>query len=334
MAFQWNNKRVLITGVCGFIGAYIAKALKEQGAYVTGLDSLPAFRTDYNLGVLSSLDITLDKLHAKEIHGLSPQELRELIDLHDVVFHMAANSSVEGSRKARITAYMNNVDATVHMVDAAVGTRVKAFVYASSNHVYGPHDDSVREDAAFRQFDTYSATKAAADILVRSWGHNYDVPIAVVRNTNCYGPHDPHWEHLIPGSLRSALNGESITLRSKGETLKAYLHVEDVVSAYLAVAIAVAEANPRLVNSVGNVFNVSDLYVHNAQEIAELCRIVTGQHNVGIRILGEANDQSNEHLDSSFIRDALGWAPNWSLEAGLHDTAAWMAKHIGREVPA
>lgn len=296
----WQDKKVFVTGSEGLIGKPLVRMLREHGALV--------FTYDLAFGD-NILDMTRLKTDAE---GL------------DICFHLAAVSGVEASRRMGYDAYNVNVMGAVNVLEACLQAgSYQAVVTASSNHVYGKQDTfPVPETAPLHQLDTYSATKIAADYLARSYAHNYKLPVAVVRNTNCYGPTDPHHDHIIPGTILSVLKGECPIIRSDGQRRKAYLYVDDVVAAYLAVAEWMAVGG-----TPGEVFNVTTGNI-SVLELVRLILRVMGREDLEPTVLGEPNDQQDEDMDDALLRTVTGWCPAVSLEAGIRATADGLSRLV------
>lgn len=321
----WEGKRVLVTGSEGLIGKPMVRKLYEEGAEVTRFDA------EFGLDICD--------------YGEMLWRIED--PLPDICIHLAAISGVEDSRTAGARAYEVNVMGTVNVLEACREAGVKAVVTASSNHVYGgPHpvtypDGRVDEHAQFKQMDTYSVTKICADYITRSYFHNYGLPTVAVRNTNCYGPEDPHMDHLIPGTIQSILEGKRPVIKSDGLTKKSYLYVDDVVDAYLLVAETLykhprPEWDPSCLSGCG--VNVADI------PISTLCIVDTighlmvpgigapGPHlNWTPEILGEPNDQHDECLNSTLIR-RMGWTPKYNLHQGLEKTIAGFKERYAERI--
>jgi CDP-glucose 4,6-dehydratase len=304
----WSGRRVLVTGCCGLIGGPLCKMLLEQNAHVIGYDPRPP-------GTLKGYGIA-GQLPVIEGDVLNLEWLRDTVSMNDVqfIFHLAAVSGVEESRSDGYQAFDINTRGTLNALE--VGHRqLIPIVVASSNHVYGEQESyPVKEDAPLNQLDTYSASKIAADYIARAYAHNYGVRVGVIRNTNCYGPYDPHEAHIIPATISALLEGRRPTIRSAGRTRKSYLYVDDVASAYLLVGHHIAEAEA----SHEAVFNVADASISVVELVNLITNVIGG--NFLPEVLGEANDQHDEDLDSSRVR-ALGWKPQYTLEDGIMETA-------------
>lgn len=306
----WRAKRVLVTGCSGLIGAPMCKMLFEAGADVTGYD----LDTE---GILGDVGIHWqfpvirgDILNADQISAAAQHK--------DIVIHLAAISHVECARAAKAQTFRTNVLGTLNVLEAC-RPDVQAVVVASSNHVYGQQRLDIRtlESAQLRQVDTYSVSKIMLDYLARAYSHNYGLPTAVMRNTNCYGPFDPHQDHIIPGSILSILAGRPPEIRSSGRIRKGYLYVDDVARAYLKVAEHTAESGQR-----GLAYNVASKETYSALELVKALYCVMPEA-VALPMpvpAGQVNDQADEWLDTTLI-ESIGWTPQETLESGLLKTA-------------
>ncbi len=301
----WNGKRVLITGVTGFMGAWLAKALIKRGAEVHGLDVEAR-------GMLPWHGLTLP-VNIGDIRHYNL--MQHAVGKVDIVFHLAAISGVEHSRQLGMEALDINVRGTYTILEAARNcTPQPIVVVATSNHVYGPQPSlPAKEGAGLHQMDTYSASKICADVMTRAYWHNYGLPTAAVRNTNCFGPCSPHKDHIIEGTILSILKGEKPVIKSNGFTGKSYMHVEDTIDAYMFIAELLAD-HP------GEAWNVADKPISVQDLVEMICRVMawTG----GIEIQGQANDQVDEWLDTIKLR-SYGWKPKWNLEDAIKNTVDW-----------
>jgi CDP-glucose 4,6-dehydratase len=293
----WEGKRVVVTGGYGLIGTPMVRCLKSIGAEVLNMD-LPQY------------DVT------------SYSECLAALEDQEICIHLAAVSHVENSRANPLTTYEVNVRGTWNILEAARQQELGAVIIPSSNHVYGPQVQyPVKETAELNQMDTYSVGKICVDYIARSYAHNYQSPVGIIRNTNCFGPNDPHSSHIVPSTILAMLAGSLPTLQSLGTVKKGYLYVDDVVDAMLLVA-------QGLMNGVvpfGSVYNVGAPPI-NAFDLASLIMGIMGMPNQDPIILGKKNDQASEQMDSTKIQ-ALGWEPKWSLTEGLEATIQWFRQN-------
>ncbi len=297
----WQGKRVLVTGGAGLMGRPLRRCLESQQAMVRDFD------------LVDGQDI------------LDLSSITQAVAGVDAVIHLAAMSNVEKCRKAGYAAYQVNVVGTLNVLEACRAYNPQMpVVVASSNHVYGWQEKQpVKEDAPLRQLDTYSASKIAGDYLARSYAHNYGLNVVIIRNTNCFGPNDPHSDHIVPSAIMSVLRGEAPIIKSNGTTKKSYLYVDDVIDAYVAAAEWAGSATDR----GGTVFNVSTEPVSVLTLVKTILNVMDSP--LLPKVLGIPNDQHDECLDDSRIRTATGWEPKHSLEEALRLTVAGFKERHG-----
>jgi CDP-glucose 4,6-dehydratase len=301
--------KYFLTGASGLIGRGLTHRLDELG------------HAWYNYDIVEGDNILAPASLERALVGFEP----------DVVIHLAAQSGVEPARKRPFEALTLNVMGTVNVLEACKDVGIRNVVVASSNHVYGEQlvSSGITQSAdalvtefqedymPLNQRDMYSVTKICADVITQGYAHNYGMHAVAVRNTNAYGTEDPHFGHIIPGTIISIMNGESPVIRSAGTVKKSYLYLEDCVDAYIFIAERCEELAGQAVNVVG-CEPISSYHLAN-----DILSLMGKEYGVsGIRVLGELNDQSDEYLDGSKLK-LLGWNPQYSLDAGLRETIAW-----------
>src|SRR5215210_4163048 len=225
----------LVTGARGFTGAWLAKALLERGHHVVSLDK---GRTERPISTLRLLGIEEE---VEDVQGdLNDGELMErLLAEHSIgaVFHLAAETIVATVQASPVRGFETNVRGTWTLLDACRRAGTARIVIASSDKAYGAHESlPYREDFALQATAPYEASKAAADIIARSYWHAYGVPVAVTRFANIYGGGDLNFSRLIPEAVCAVLDGRPPVLRSDGSPERDFLYVEDAAAAYLAIA--------------------------------------------------------------------------------------------------
>jgi CDP-glucose 4,6-dehydratase len=315
----WKGRRVLITGAGGFLGAWLSRLLLDAGAQVCGFDLAP--------GVCLGAHALADRVPITTGTVLSLAEMERALRDHgiEVCFHLAGQSMIEGAAAGPLGAFEVNIRGTWTVLEACRRTPgLRAVVCASSNHTYGPQREApFPEDASLNQLDVYGASKACADILVRCFAANFDLPAVAVRNVNSFGPGDPHTSHIVTGSVLALLRGEAPVIRSDGSPVKAYLHARDTMSAYKLLAEHAEDPGVR-----GEAFNVTPAA---PVSVLELVRTVIRASGRSVEPVVTSTDLSQkgffEHLSGEKLRCALGWTPMHTLEDGLRDTYRWYAEH-------
>ena len=240
----------------------------------------------------------------------------------DAVYHLAAQTIVGTANRSPLATWEANVRGTYTLLEACRGLGgVKRVVVASSDKAYGDHDElPYREDFALQPRYPYDVSKACTDLIARSYANTYDLPVAVTRLANLYGPGDLNWSRIIPDSARALARGERPVIRSDGTPERDYLYVEDAVDAYLAVGRSLDQpgaARARLERGLGQAGRGDRRGAHADLRLRPRRR--AGRAGEGTPH-GEIDRQ---YLDSAAIREQLGWEPQWDLERGLASTWDW-----------
>lgn len=227
------NRYVCITGAAGFIGAHVVEAFAKRGDYVYAVDAMTyAARPE----ILSALAAA----YAPRVH-VRPVDVRTLTRLPDVdaVVHLAASTHVDNSLSEAAEFVANNVGTTAHLLELV---RAKAqhgmphFVHISTDEVYGsiPSTQRATESWPLNPSSPYSASKAAADLLVQAWATTYGVPTTILRPTNTYGI-GQYPEKLIPKAVRCAVLGRPFPVHGDGSQARQWLNAHDFANAVLHV---------------------------------------------------------------------------------------------------
>lgn len=317
----WAGTRVLFTGAQGFIGSWVAERLLEEGAQVLVLDRPPAEPSRF---VLRGLP---ERCTAVAADLLDMDSLRAAIEDHGVqaVFHLAASAIVGSAADSPLNTFEVNARGTWNLLEACrrAAEPPARIVVASTDKAYGIHRDlPYREDHALRPHYPYDASKAAADIIARSYAHTFGLPVAVTRFGNVFGGGDFNFSRLIPGTIRALLAGERPTIRSNGLMERDYLYAEDAVTAYLAIARSLDRPELR-----GRAWNASiGRPVSVLEVVTQLVAISGLALEPDVRGSGTPHGElERQWLDGSAIREQLGWAPAWDLRRGLEETYRWYA---------
>jgi CDP-glucose 4,6-dehydratase len=322
-----SGRTTLVTGAHGFAGAWLTRTLLETGATVVGFDR--------GEPPLSGLALHGIESQVADVEGdLRDGELvSRTLNEHavDTVFHLAAQTIVGEANASPIPTFETNIDGTWTLLEACRGAGVERVVVASSDKAYGPHEDlPYREDAALQPIFPYDVSKAAADMIARSYWHTYELPVAVTRFANLYGGGDLNFSRLIPEAVSAVIDGRPPVLRSDGSPERDFLYIEDAASAYLAVAAAL-DAGPAR----GEAFNAGAGRPHSVREVLELICEVSGQE-VEPDIRGKGNpagEIDRQYLDSTKIRELCGWEPRIDLREGLRRTLEWYGEHPEARAP-
>ena len=199
-------------------------------------------------------------------------------------------------------------------------------VVAASDKAYGAHDElPYREEFALQPVYPYDVSKAATDMIARSYWHTFELPVAVTRLANIYGGGDLNLSRLVPECVLAAITGRAPVIRSDGTLERDYLYVEDAVDAYLAIWELLEDGR-----GAGEAFNAGGDRPHSVLEVANLvCRIAGTGVEPDVRGTGALRGEiDRQWVDSAKLRSMSGWEPRVSLEVGLSRTVGWYRDYL------
>jgi dTDP-glucose 4,6-dehydratase len=305
--------KILVTGGCGFIGSFVCEAIcrRYPDATVVILDALYPCASEKN--VESLLKSPLVHLHRGTLQN------RDLVALlfeqyrFEWVFHLAAQSHVDTSFSTPLQFTQDNVVGTHTLLEGAreVGC-VTRFLYVSTDEVYGSTSDEAPNTvySLLEPSNPYAATKAAAEMLVKSYIHSFKLPAHIVRMNNVYGPRQ-YPEKMIPKFIRALRTGEPIQIQGSGLQRRSLLYVEDAAEALLRIF---ETATP---NQIVNIPSVDEFTV---LEIATRVSQAMGKELAIVYV------QDRPYNDKRYWIHGDGHQTT-SFEEGLRKTIVWYTEH-------
>lgn len=313
----WADRSVLVTGANGFIGSWLTARLVDEGAHVVALVAGQDPRSEYVRASLATKVATVPGV-LQDAEVLDRAVIGHEVD---TVFHLGAQTIVGAAHAEPVATFEANIRGTYLLLDACrrAGS-VRRVVVASSDKAYGTVADlPYAESTPLHGVHPYEVSKSCTDLLAQAYAISYSLPVAIARCGNVYGGGDLNWSRIVPGTMRSLLRGKTPVLRSDGTFVRDYLHVDDVVAGYLALAEWLDEAGP----SPDMAFNFSDESPRTVMEIYEAVNLALGTH-VEPRILGEASGEiHDQYLDAGRAQRVLGWKAEVDLDDGMSRTARW-----------
>ncbi|MDD5166707.1 MAG: GDP-mannose 4,6-dehydratase [Candidatus Omnitrophica bacterium] len=331
MANFWKAKKVVITGANGFLASHLTLALLKKGARVTGIikEKIP----------FSFLDLTLKEKKYKNLKILKG----DIVDFAfvkrafkrynpDICFHVAAQAIVNKANKSPIPTFKTNIEGTWNILEIARQYSGRTgIVVASSDKAYGEHKKlPYTEESALQALHPYDASKACADILTQTYAHTYNLPAAITRCANIYGPGDLNFSRIIPDTVRSVILNRNPVIRSDGTPLRDYIYIDDVVNAYLVLAQELYLNKNRV---MGEVFNFGTGKPINVLKLVRLILGLSGKNNLKPKILSKhkiKGEIDKQYLSSKKANRILGWRCRHSLIEGLNKTLSWYGAHLKR----
>ncbi|GMV85126.1 MAG: dTDP-glucose 4,6-dehydratase [Dehalococcoidia bacterium] len=310
--------KALVTGGCGFIGSHVVRGLLADGWDVTNLDKLTYASNPANLAA-ESTNPRLTMVHGDICDTALVRDLAEGVD---VILNFAAETHVDRSLLDPGVFVRTDVEGVVSLLEVARDRPGVALVHMSTDEVFGslPAPTEASEDFPFAPSSPYSASKAAAELMIRACAETYGMPVTVIRCCNVYGPNQ-HIEKFIPLFTTRALAGEPMPLYGDGLQEREWLFVDDLVQA-LRVILRQLPASP----GVRAVHAGSGERVANIHVARQICRL-TGRPLDLVRPVKDRPGHDRRYaLDSSRLR-ALGWAPRVRFEDGLAATVRWYTEN-------
>jgi dTDP-glucose 4,6-dehydratase len=234
----------------------------------------------------------------------------------DAVVHFAAESHVDRSIYQPAPVIQTNVTGTFTLLETARRLAISRFLHISTDEVYGDIAPGIHasEDSPLQPSSPYSASKAASDLLVRSYVRTYNFPALITRSSNNYGPYQ-FPEKFLPLMITNALDDKPLPIYGDGKQERDWLHVEDNCRGILAVLER---------GRIGEVYNIGGSHVEENLSIAQRLLRVTGKPENLLRYVTDRPGHDRRYaLNSRKIETELGWKPEISLEDGIRRTVQW-----------
>jgi CDP-glucose 4,6-dehydratase len=316
------SRSVFVTGAYGLLGSWLVRALVARGERVAVLRRDRAPRSALLLdGVEQQLAVVHGDLNDP---GLVARALGEYEV--DTVFHLAAQTIVGTANRSPLATFESNVRGTWTLLEACRLHGAQRVLVAASDKAYGASAMlPYREDHPLDPRHPYDVSKAATDLIARSYWHTFGLPVAVTRFANLYGGGDLNRSRLIPEAIGAALAGRAPVVRSDGSPERDFLYVEDAVEAYLLLADALGDGG----GARGEAFNAGGGEPYAVRDVvARICAIAGAQVAPDIRGTGTpAGEIDRQYVDAGKLRALTGWQPRVRLDEGLRRTVAWYRDH-------
>ena len=330
--------RILVTGGAGFIGGTLIRTLlKTTNSKIFNIDKM-GYASD-----LTSIN-KLNEAKGRHIHiNIDLKNKTETFEAiknssPDIIIHLAAESHVDRSIDNPGNFIDSNVIGTFNLLEAVrkywknlnpKRRNLFRLYHISTDEVFGSlsyNDEPFKESTNYSPRSPYSASKAASDHFVRSWYSTYGIPILVSNCSNNFGP----WqfpEKLIPVAILKALNNQPIPLYGDGKHIRDWLFVEDHVSAIMTIANS---------GEIGRTYCIgSDGEKSNEEVLTTICNILNeikptsfDYANLIERVKDRPGHDRRYSIDSTRLRDELGWMPKVSFEKAIRKTIFWYINNL------
>ncbi len=318
-------KRVLVTGVAGFIGSHLAEALCNRGDTVIGLDSFneyydPALKRR-NIGGLLNTDAF--RLYEQDI--CDEAGLRDLFEkTHpDVVVHLAARAGVRPSLEDPNLYHRVNVIGGQHILDACRDFKPSHLVFASSSSVYGGSTKVpfTETDPVMRPISPYAATKRMNELQAHVYHHLYGVRVSLLRFFTVYGPRQRP-DMAIYKFTKHILEGNPLPFFGDGATRRDYTYIEDIIQGVLQCVDTPFDYE---------IFNLGESHTTSLAELVALIEKHTGRTALIARKPLQPGDVTITYADIRHARELLGYHPRFTMDEGIARFVDWYKANVGSE---
>jgi UDP-glucose 4-epimerase len=306
--------KYLITGIAGFIGSSLARAVLAQGDEVRGIDNL-------STGKRENIEEIVNRIDFREADVLELDAVHEACRDVDYVFHEAAIPSVPKSVIDPLASNRANVDATVNVLVAARDAKVKRVVYAASSSAYGDTPTLPKhEEMKPNPISPYAVAKLASEYYMSSFYRCYGLQTVCLRYFNIFGPRqDPSspYSGVLAKFIPQMLKGEQPTIHGDGEQSRDFTFIDNVVDANLLACTRPAS------EVAGQVFNVATGRRIDLNATFHLLQTLTGYVGQVKHASERAGDVKHSLADLSRAEKHLGYKPRVHFEEGLRKTVDW-----------
>jgi UDP-glucose 4-epimerase len=311
--------KVLITGVCGFIGSSLARALLAEGASVRGLDNMSSGKMENLDGVRGQVELVRADVQDRDA-------VEAACDGVELVFHEAAIASVAASVNDPVGTNESNLDGTLYVLEAARKAGVKRLLYAASAAAYGDEPTLPKRETMLPQpVSAYAVQKVAGEHYLASYAKVYGLETVALRYFNVFGPRqDPAsvYSGVLARFISQMSRGETPTVFGDGSTSRDFVYIDNVVSANVLAARTKAEVS-------GKVFNVATGRSTTLLEAYEEIKRVVG-YSGGINFAPERiGDIRHSLADITLARETFGYEPVADFRYGLEKTIEWALDGVG-----
>jgi dTDP-glucose 4,6-dehydratase len=313
--------KLLVTGCCGFIGSNFVNYyyFKNPSVEIINLDAMYYCASENNINkeIRNS-----NRYHLVKGNLCSFDLISNILEIYkiDTVIHFAAQSHVQNSFDNALQYTHDNVVGTHTLLEACRKySKITKFIHISTDEVYGEsmiseNEEKKHEGSVLCPTNPYAATKAAAELIAKSYYHSFKMPIIITRGNNVYGPNQ-YPEKLIPRFIQQLLNNKKVTIQGDGSNVRAFLHVNDVCSALKLVLEK---------GKIGEIYNIGsdDHHEYTVSKVGQILieKITnTKDYDKWISYIEDRpfNDK-RYYISNQKVKD-LGWTIDMDFDKGLDE---------------
>ena len=331
----WANKNVLITGVNGFVGSNLARDLIKKKSNVIGLTKK---RNIESLLYFENLEKKIELIYG----DITDKKLLKKIFFKyniEICFHLAAQVEVGLARKNPFLTWETNIRGTYTLLEVIRENKknIKSIVIASSDKAYGSYPNKLlpyKEEYALRAEYPYDTSKACADMIAKAYsGKLYKLPIIITRFSNIYGPGQLNFTALIPEAIRACVLNKPFYLRSDGEAIRDFIHINDIVELYKLLSQNLY-LKPKKFS--GEIFNAGTNIKHKIKDVVKKIFIQAKKEKTLKKIFKDLKKNktkgeiSSQFMDYKKLKKFLNWQPKYKFEKTLPKLIEWYRLYFKR----
>ena len=323
---NWNKKSALVTGAGGFIGSHLTEHLVELGANVK---AFVRYNSRNDWGMLELLpEEKLSQIEVITGDLKDADAVRHATKDVDIIFHLGSLIAIPYSYIHPRETIETNILGALNVLTAAKENNVEKVIHTSTSEVYGTaRYVPIDENHPLQGQSPYSASKIGADKIAESFYRSFNLPVAIIRPFNTYGPRQSA-RAVIPTIITQALAKEKIFLGSLHPT-RDYTYVKDVVEGFIKVA-----ESPK---SVGEVINIGSNFEVSIGDLANKIISLIGKNaeivTDPVRVRPQDSEVERLWCDNTKAKRLLGWEPKTSLDEGIKKTIDWISNNINLYKP-
>lgn len=312
-----KGARVLVTGGAGFIGSHLVEALVEADVESIAVVDNFFLGNEENLRTSRELHAERIKIYREDAADRAAMEAIVGEERPELIFNLATRTLLYSFFNPS-TACRMNLDVALVLAELLRRAAFKRLVHVSTSEVYGSSRSArMDEDHLLHPMTPYAAGKAAADLLLSSYHHMFDLDLLIVRPFNNYGPrqNDGQWAGVVPNTLRRIRSGEPPRISGDGEQTRDFIYVRDTVGAIVKLCQRDDTRGTTLNVASGRETSINAM-------VAEICR-ATGYSGPVERTPPRGSDVTRHRADVARVTELIGLVAETSLADGIKATVAW-----------
>jgi len=315
-----NKKNILVTGSSGFIGSHLTEKLVESGANVKAFVKYN-FQNEWGW---------LENSPVKNDIGVFTGDIRDYDAVYsavedvDIIFHLAALIGIPYSYKSPLAYIKTNVEGTYNILQAARQHEIEKLVVTSTSETYGTAQYiPIDETHPLVGQSPYSASKISADQMAISYHRSFDLPVAIARPFNTYGPRQSA-RAIIPTIITQILSGQNKIKLGNLSPTRDFNYVKDTVNGFIQIA-----KSDKTIGEVTNVCSNSEISMQKTVDL--IIKLINGDVEIiqdEKRIRPDKSEVDRLYGDNSKIKKLTDWESEYSLKEGLKETINWFENNL------